>query len=90
MQDLVNSVNQIANNLQKDIFEIIISLVSVIVPIILTIITIRLTKHIDKQNIELQKNLSNRDTHNQIRFLLALLYTHNHKFRTPHLHLLQA
>ena len=74
MQELVDSVNQIANNLQKDIFEITITLVSVLVPIILTIITIFLTKHIDKQNTELQINLSNRDTHNQTREIFFMIY----------------
>ena len=40
----------------------IITIISVFAPIVLTIINIRLTKQIDKQNTELQKKLSNRDT----------------------------
>ena len=60
--------------MQENIFDIVITIISVFAPIVLTIINIRLTKHIDKQNTELQINLSNRDTHNQTREIFFMIY----------------
>lgn len=52
----------------------IITIISVFAPIVLTIINIRLTKQIDKQNTELQKKLSNRDTLIQTREIFFMIY----------------
>lgn len=60
--------------MQENIFDIVITIISVFAPIVLTVINIRLTKHIDKQNTELQKNLSNRDTLNQTREIFFMIY----------------
>lgn len=60
--------------MQENIFDIVITIISVFAPIVLTVINIRLTKHIDKQNTELQKNLSNRDMLNQTREIIFKIY----------------
>lgn len=74
MLELVSIIERISNTLEKDSFEKVIAVTSVLVSIILTIITICLTKHINKQNTELQKNLSNRDTLNQTREAIFKIY----------------
>lgn len=73
MDELVRSINNIADILKKQSPEYV-SIIMAVVPVLLTIITIILSWRMDRQNKKLQKMIHNRDILNQYRQDILLIY----------------
>ena len=74
MNEIVSSLNQIAEAIKGDWISIVISIVSTIATIVLTCLSIWLTCRMDKQNKQLQILISNRDNQNQTRQIVVDIY----------------
>ena len=70
MDGIINTLAQSSSTITKDFYLYFYDFI----PIILTIITIVTSISIDKRNIQLQKNLSNRDILNQTRETIFEIY----------------
>lgn len=73
MEELINAVNRVADSVGGTL-PLWASVAGLVVPIILTVVTIILSVRMDRQNKQLQKMLSNRDTMNQTRQSVLGIY----------------
>lgn len=73
MEELVNAVNRLADSIGGTL-PLWASVAGLVVPIILTVVTIILSVRMDRQNKQLQKTLSNRDTVNKTRQCVLDIY----------------
>ena len=67
MDEIIKSLDNIADAINGDALAMCLSIIFAVVPIVLTIITIVLSVRMDKQNKKLQKAIADRDTVNQTR-----------------------
>ena len=74
MDDIINSLDKIADAINGDALTTCLSIIFAVVPIALTIITIVLSVRMDKQNQKLQKSIIDRDTINQTRQCILDVY----------------
>lgn len=74
MDEVVKSLDQIADATNGNALTTCLSIVFAVVPIVLTIITIVLSVRMDKQNQNLQKLIADRDTINQTRQCILDIY----------------
>ena len=74
MDDIIKSLNQIAEAIKTDEPSLWFSIIFAVVPIVLTVITIWLSIRMDKQNQKLQKAIADRDTINQTRQCILDIY----------------
>ena len=74
MDDIIKSLNQIAEAIKTDEPSLWFSIIFAVVPIVLTVITIWLSIRMDKQNQKLQKAIAYRDTINQTRQCILDIY----------------
>ncbi len=74
MDEVVKSLDQIAEAINGNALTTCLSIIFAVVPIVLTIITIVLSVRMDKQNQKLQKSFADRDTVNQTRQCILDIY----------------
>ena len=74
MEELVNSITEIEKVLENDTLDILLSIITGVVPIFLTILSILLSKKMNRQNEQLQRDIANRDVKNQTREILLNIY----------------
>lgn len=74
MDDIINSLDKIADAINGNALTMCLSIIFAVVPIALTIITIVLSVRMDKQNQKLQKSIIDRDTINQTRQCILDIY----------------
>ena len=73
MEEMVNALNRIADSMASNL-PVWASITGLIVPIVLTVVSIILSYRMDKQNKNLQKLLSYRDSINQTRQIILNIY----------------
>lgn len=74
MDEIIRSLDQIADAINGNALTTSLSIIFAVVPIVLTIITIILSVRMEKQNQKLQKMIADRDTINQIRQCILDIY----------------
>ena len=74
MDEIIKSLDNIADAINGDALTMCLSIIFAVVPIVLTIITIVLSVRMDKQNKKLQKAIADRDTVNQTRQCVLDIY----------------
>lgn len=74
-EKIIEALNRITDAINSnESLTIIISIIAIVVPAVFTIITLFLTRKIDKNNKELQRQIHNRDVDNQTRQLFIDIY----------------
>ena len=74
MDDIINSLDKIADAINGNALTTCLSIIFAVVPIALTVITIVLSVRMDEQNQKLQKSIIDRDTVNQTRQCILDIY----------------
>ena len=74
MDEIIKSLDKIADAINGDALTTCLSIIFAVVPIALTIITIVLSVRMDKQNQKLQKAIADRETVNQTRQCILDIY----------------
>lgn len=74
MDEVIRSLDQIADAINGDALTTVLSVIFAAVPIALTVITIILSKSMNNQNQKLQKMIADRDTINQTRQCVLDIY----------------
>lgn len=74
MDEIIQSLDKIADAINGNALTTYLSIALAVVPIVLTIITIVLSVRMDKQNQKLQEVLADRDTTNQTRQCILDIY----------------
>lgn len=74
MDEIIKSLNEIADAIKGDALTMCLSIIFAVVPIALTVITIILSVRMEKQNQKLQKSIAERDTINQTRQCILDIY----------------
>lgn len=74
MDEIIKSLDNIADAINGNALTICLSIIFAVVPIVLTIITIWLSVRMDKQNQKLQQSIADRDAINQTRQCILDIY----------------